>query len=172
VLNAGKEGKIGTYIVFPSGIYGEAAGPIPALGVIQLIYREKAEELGFVPYIGEGTAVFNSLHVGAITPFMLKVLDLSLKEDTPHGSVYERCYLIGGDDIPHKDAAGAFAKLLHTQGVVSSPEARGVSAEEAGKGELPMLMASNMRFVSTRAKALGYKHEEVGLAEFLGRQRN
>lgn len=132
-----------------------------------MVYREKAEELGFVPYIGDGSALFNALHVKAITPFMLKVLDLALREDTPQGSVYERTFLIGGPAIPYKVAGEAFAKYLHTQGVVSSPQARSVTKEEAGAGELPMLMASTMRFESNRAKKLGYKNEEIGLVEYL-----
>ncbi|EXJ61426.1 uncharacterized protein A1O5_11741 [Cladophialophora psammophila CBS 110553] len=171
ILNAGKRGKIGTYIVFPSGIYGEAAGPVPALGVVQLIFREKAKELGFVPYIGEGSAIFNCLHVNAIAPFMLKVLDLALQDDTPQGSVYERCFLIGGEEIPWKNASEAFAKVLHTEGLVPSPQARSVTLEEAGEGELPMLMASNVMFASRRAEKLGYKHNEVGLVEFLSQSR-
>ncbi|KIW24385.1 uncharacterized protein PV07_10103 [Cladophialophora immunda] len=171
VLNAGKRGNIGTYIVFPSGIYGEAAGPIPALGVVQLIYREKARELGFVPYVGEGSAIFNCLHVNAIAPFMLKVLDLALHEDTPQGSVYERCFLIGGPEIAWKEASEAFSKALHAEGIVPSSQARSVTLEEAGEGELPMLMASNVKFVSHRAEGLGYVHNEVGLVEFLSKLR-
>jgi nucleoside-diphosphate-sugar epimerase len=164
------DGKIGTYLVIPSGIYGEAAGPVPALGVMQLIYQEKAQELGFVPYIGEGSARFNSLHVGAITPFMLKVLELALREESPQGTVHERCYAIGGKETPYKDIAAAYAKLFHAQGVIPQPEARSVSLEEAGVGELPMLMASDMRFVSNRAEALGYKNDEISLLDYLGRK--
>ncbi|KAI1611505.1 hypothetical protein EDD36DRAFT_420456 [Exophiala viscosa] len=160
VLNAGKDSQIGTYVVFPSGIYGEAAGPVPALGVIQLVFREKAKELGFVPYVGEGSAIFNCLHVKAITPFMLLLLGLALQEDSPQGSVYERCFIIGGQEMPWKTASGAFARSLHAEGVISSPEAKSVKLEEAGAGELPMLMASNMPFVSPRAQRLGYKHEQ------------
>ncbi|KIW78506.1 hypothetical protein Z517_08343 [Fonsecaea pedrosoi CBS 271.37] len=171
VLTAGKTSNIGTYIVFPSGIYGEAAGPIPALGVIQLIYREKAKELGFVPYVGDGSALFNCLHVNAIAPFMLKVLDLALHEEYPQGSVYERCFLIGGPEVSWKKASDAFAKTLYAEGIVREPRARSVALEEAGGGELPMLMASNMRFVSRRAEKLGYKHNEVGLVEFLNESR-
>jgi hypothetical protein len=125
-----------------------------------------------VPYVGEGTALFNSLHVGAISPFVLQVLDLALRDETPQGSVYERCYLIGGQETPYKEVSNAFAKVLHAEGVISSPHAKSVSLEESGEGELPMLMASNMRFVSDRAKSLGYKNEEVGLLEYLSQSRN
>ncbi|KAK4941151.1 hypothetical protein LTR10_018824 [Elasticomyces elasticus] len=167
VLNASRDSQIGTFIVFPSGIYGEAAGPVPALGVIQLVFREKAQELGFVPYVGDGSAIFNCLHVKAITPFMLLLLGLALQEDKSQRSVYERCFIIGGQEMPWKAASEAFAKSLHAEGVIPSPEARSVKLEEAGGGELPMLMASNMRLTSPRAQRLGYKNEEVSLEEYL-----
>jgi hypothetical protein len=61
VLNAGKEQKAATYILFPSALYGASAGPIKALGVIQLLMYEKVKELGFVPYIGDGTTRFNTV---------------------------------------------------------------------------------------------------------------
>jgi nucleoside-diphosphate-sugar epimerase len=165
-LNADKDGKIGTYIVFPPIIHGESVGPIRALGIIQLLMREKARELGFIPCVGEGSAITNSLHVKDVTRFMLLVLSLSLR-DTPHNSVYERCFIIGGLEMPWKTVADAFAKALHAKGLTKSPKAKMVSLEDAGGGEIPMLMASDMRFVSHRAERLGYQRKEVGLLDFL-----
>ena len=167
-MDAGKAGEIGTYIVFPSGLYGEGVGPTNPLRVIQLIFREKAKELGFVPYVGDGSSTFNSLHVKAVTPFMMLVLDLALREEIPQESVYERCFLIGRKELLWKVASNAFARALHAEGLASSPEAQSVTQEGAGQGELPMLMASNMRFVSPRAEKLGYKNEEMDLVECLG----
>jgi hypothetical protein len=59
VLEAGKEGGIATHILIPSGCYGASVGPVKALGVIQLLMILKAKELGFVPYVGDGSAIFN-----------------------------------------------------------------------------------------------------------------
>ncbi|KIW95874.1 uncharacterized protein Z519_02939 [Cladophialophora bantiana CBS 173.52] len=143
----------------------QSCGPVPALGVVQLIFREKAKELGFVPYVGEGSAIFNCLHVNAIAPFMLKVLDLALHDDTPQGSVSERCFPVGGEEINWKNVSETFAKVLHAEGLVPGPQARSVTLDEAGEGELPMLMASNVMFASRRAEKLGYKHNGVGLVE-------
>jgi len=165
-LNAGKDNKIGTYIVFPPIIHGESAGPVRALGVIQLLMLEKAKELGFIPYVGEGTAITNALHVKDVTRFMLLVLALSLRE-TPQNSVYERCYIIGGQELPWKTVAHAFAKAMHVKGLVKTPEAKKVKLEDAGEGEIPMLMASDMRFISQRAERLGYQVKEGGLLDFL-----
>ena len=129
--------------------------------------QEKAKELGFVPYIGEGTAIFNSLHVKDVTPFVILLLSLSLRDDSPKGSVYERCFLIGGQETPWKIASEAFAQALHAKGLIKSPTAKQVDLENAGEGEIPMLMASNMRFVSQRAERLGFRSREAGLVEFL-----
>lgn len=124
---------------------------------------EKAKELGFVPYVGDGTAITNQIHVDAITPFMLKVLGLSLEPSAPQGSPYERTYVIGGTDIPWKDVSDIFAKAFHAKGIIGSPEARSVTLEEAGEGEIPMLMSHDMRFIGPRAERLGYKYEEPDL---------
>jgi hypothetical protein len=130
--------------------------------------QEKAKELGFIPYVGEGSAIFNALHVKDVTPFVIQLLALSLREDSPQGSVYERCFIIGGQEVPWKAASNAFAQALHARGLVESPTAKRVTLENAGKGEIPMLMASNMRFVSHRAERLGFQNKEAGLVEFLG----
>lgn len=102
---------------------------------------------------------------------MLLVLESVLREETPRGSVFERCFLLGGKELPWKRASEAFARSLHAEGVVAAPEARSVTLAEAGEGELPMLMASDMRFVSPRARRLGYKNEEVDLETYLNKSR-
>jgi hypothetical protein len=61
VLEAGKEGTINTYMIIPSGVYGASTGPVKALGTIQYLLHEKAKELGFVPYVGEGSTIFNTV---------------------------------------------------------------------------------------------------------------
>ncbi|KAK9319840.1 hypothetical protein V1517DRAFT_26496 [Lipomyces orientalis] len=168
VLDAGKEGKIGTYILFPTGLYGASAGPIKALGVIQLLMYEKAKELGFVPYIGEGTTRFNTMHVLDTIPPLLRMIDLALKEDTPQGSVYERCYIIGANLDRWIDLSTKFAEVFYAKGVISSPVPKRVKLEEAGKGEIVDLMARDQLFLSHRAEAtLGYNPTHPPLLEHL-----
>ena len=48
-------------MIIPSGVYGTSTGPVKALGTIQYLMYEKVKELGFVPYVGEGSAIFNSV---------------------------------------------------------------------------------------------------------------
>jgi nucleoside-diphosphate-sugar epimerase len=157
VYNAGLAGKIGTYVIYPCIIYGRSAGPVNALGVIQYFMHLKVKELGFVPYIGAGTAITNALHVNTTVDFTLLVLAQSLKEDQPQGSVYERVYFIGGKEAPWKDVANWFAKAFFAAGVSKEDKARSVSVEEAGEGEIPMLMSRDMKFISPRAQELGFR---------------
>jgi nucleoside-diphosphate-sugar epimerase len=167
VLNAGKSGKIDTYLIYPPIIFGRSAGPIRALGVIQLLMHEKALELGFVPYIGDGTALANSIHANSAVTFVLRILELALKDNESKGSVYERAYFIGGKETAWKDMANAFAKVFEENGIVKEGVARSVGLEEAGEGEIPMLMARDMRFVGPRAISLGYRNTDPGLEDFI-----
>ena len=128
---------------------------------------EKATELGFVPYVGNGTAIANQLHVAVVSPFVLKLLDLALQPSAPQGSQYERTYAIGGTEIPWKDVSDVFAKALHAKGIIDSPEPRSVSLKEAGEGEMPMLMSHDMRFIGPRAERLGYEYDEPTLLEWV-----
>jgi hypothetical protein len=70
VLKAGKEGKITTYIIFPSGVYGASTGPVKAPGVIQQLMYEKVKELGFMPYVGPGTSIFNTVSCNELLLFI------------------------------------------------------------------------------------------------------
>jgi nucleoside-diphosphate-sugar epimerase len=169
-LEAGKSGKLNTYLIFPSGVYGNSLGPVPALGVNQLLYKLQAQQLGFVPYVGDGSSLFQALHVEDFPPFALKVVEEALRTDTPKESVYARCYIISSQAMPWKTVSGAFAKLLHAQGVVASPEARSVPLEQAGEGELPNLQAGSMLLRGERAKRLGFKPVKEDILVYLERE--
>lgn len=168
VIEAGNAGYANTYIIFPSGVYGRSLGPKPVPGVIQLLAKLQAEELGFMPYIGEGSAIFQSLHVEDFPPFVLKVVDEALKSPEPTGSIYSRFYIVTSQETSWKDTGNAFAKLFHAQGIVSSPEAKSVPFGQAGNGELAhLLQPSSMLLRNDRARRLGYKPVKEGLLEYL-----
>jgi nucleoside-diphosphate-sugar epimerase len=137
------------------------------LGVIQLLYKLQAEEIGFVPYVGDGSAIFETLHVADFPPFVLNVLAEALETSEPKSSVYSRFYIITSQANTYKDISTAFAKLLHAQGIVDSPVPRSVNIENAGSGEMPNLQASNMLLRHDRATRLGWKPVKEGILEFL-----
>lgn len=171
-MEAGKTGKLNTYIIFPSGVHGRSLGPTPgtALGVVQLLYKFQAQQLGFVPYVGDGSALFQNIHVEDFAPFVLDVLEEALKTDTPKDSVYERCYITSSKATPWKEVSAAYAKLLHAQGIVSSSEAKSVRLEEAGEGELPKLQGGSMLLKNERARRLGFKPTKEDVVEFLEKE--
>ncbi len=134
---------------------------------MQLLMHYKGKELGFIPYIGNGTAIANLIHVDAVVSFTLKVLDLSLEPSAPQGSSYERTFIIGGPDITWKEVAEVFAKAFHAKGVIASPDSRSVSLAEAGQSGITDVMSHDMRFISPRAERLGYKYDQPDLSEYV-----
>ena len=121
-----------------------------------------------MPYIGEGTSLFQSLHAADFPPFVLKVIDDALKNPEPTGSVYSRFYILSSQETTWKETSNAFAKLFHAQGIVATPEARGVPQAEAGTGELPhLLQGAIMLLKNDRAKRLGWKPVQPSLLEYL-----
>jgi len=62
VLEAGKgDDGIDTYIVCPSVVYGGASISSPILGIGYKLLTGNAKPLGYVPYVGEGTAVISTV---------------------------------------------------------------------------------------------------------------
>ena len=61
VLEAGAENAVDTYIVCPSIVYGGADVSAPNLGVGYSLLTGNAKPLGYVPYVGDGTAVVSTV---------------------------------------------------------------------------------------------------------------
>jgi hypothetical protein len=61
VLEAGAEAAVDTYIVCPSVVYGGASISAPTAGIGYSIIAGNARSLGYVPYIGDGTAVISTV---------------------------------------------------------------------------------------------------------------
>ena len=61
--------------------------------------------------------------------------------------------------VAWKDLASSLAKILHAKKpqTFSSPEAKQVSFEEAGEGEVKHLIGSNMLFEGPRARRFGFE---------------
>ena len=74
---------------------------------------------------------------------------------------------MGSQDDTWKNISEAFAKAFYAKGLIEAPVAKGVPLEEAGEGELPMLMAANMAVKNDRARAFGYKPTQPGLLEHI-----
>ncbi|KAH0831669.1 hypothetical protein AYO21_01867 [Fonsecaea monophora] len=175
VLEAGERGKIITYIVCFAMTYGPNIGPAPNLGVAYNLLTSNAKKQGYVPYVGDGSAVASLIHVGDGVPFLTKIVGIAGMQK-PTGSAYSRYYILHGERVAWKDLSSELAKVLHAKGVVASPEPKAVPSADAGAGEIGALIASNMLVKGDRAARLGFKathpsvlvqlHEDLGAQNF------
>ncbi|KAH8705805.1 hypothetical protein BGW36DRAFT_368196 [Talaromyces proteolyticus] len=156
ILDAGNEGNINTFIVCQALTYGVAEGPLPSLGIGYKILTGNAKSIGFVPYVGDGSALLSVIHVNDALNFILKIVDLAVSEVVT-GPAESRYYNIYGERVAWKDVATVLARTLHKKGLFSSSEARSVPIEQAGEGEIPKLLGSNMLMQGDRAASLGFK---------------
>jgi len=173
VLEAGNRGKIITYIICFAVTYGPNLGPSRNLGVGETILTSNAIAKGFVPYVGDGSAIVSTVgdggiprlimktdkhqvHVADAVPFISKIVGIAGTEE-PQGTAYSRYYILHGERLTWKQLGLALAKALHARGLVASPEPKSVPVEEAGEGEVGKLIGANMLVQGDRAARLGFK---------------
>lgn len=108
----------------------------------------------------------NQIHVNDALNFLLKIVHLATTEQVT-GPAESRYYNIYGERVSWKDVATVLARTLHSKGVFPSPEPRSVPIEQAGEGEIPKLLGSNMLMQGDRAAALGFKATERSILEHI-----
>ncbi|CZR38208.1 uncharacterized protein FPRO_06601 [Fusarium proliferatum ET1] len=157
VLEAGNgDNGIDTYIVCPSVVYGGASTSSPVLGVGYKLITGNAKPLGYVPYVGEGTAVLSTCHILDLVDFLVKISDVAA-QGPAEGSPYSRFYMLETSRVAWRDLATELAKMMHERGIFSSPAPKSVDFEKAGEGEVKYLVGSNMLMKGDRAAAMGFK---------------
>lgn len=70
VLEAGAENAVETYIVCPSVVYGGASVSSPTMGIGYSLIVGNAKPLGYVPYVGDGTAVLSTVRTLLACPYI------------------------------------------------------------------------------------------------------
>ncbi|KAI7767263.1 hypothetical protein LZL87_009665 [Fusarium oxysporum] len=126
VLEAGNgDDGIDTYIVCPSVVYGGASISSPILGVGYKLITGNAKPLGYVPYVGEGTAILSTCHILDLVNFLVKISDVAA-QGPAEGSPYSRFYMLETSRVAWKDLATELAKMMHARGIFSSPEPESV----------------------------------------------
>jgi hypothetical protein len=106
------------------------------------------------------------IHVDDSLKFILKIVDIAVTQEIS-GSAESRYYMIYGERVSWKDVATVLAKTLHKKGVFPSEEPRGVPIEQAGQGEIPKLLGSNMLMQGDRSAALGFKATTKSILEHI-----
>ncbi|KAI1298857.1 hypothetical protein F5Y03DRAFT_259342 [Xylaria venustula] len=158
VLKAGSEGGLDTYIVCPPVVYGGSAVGAKGLGVGYRIIVENARSLGYVPYVGEGTALITTVHLVDLVNFLVTIAELAVSS-TADGTAYERFYITEGARVAWKALATELAKVLHRKDpkTFPSPESKGVSFEAMGESEAKHLIGANMLVAGPRALRAGFQ---------------
>ena len=143
ILEAAAEGYVNALFVSPGGIYGVsanhigiAAGAASALapGVWVAWMMDNVANLGFSPYVGDGTAVFRTVHVDDVVEIMILVFQKALDTWDSYQSedVYSHFYLCVDETVEWKDVALAFAGVAYRTGRISAPIVKSVQYEDAG----------------------------------------
>jgi nucleoside-diphosphate-sugar epimerase len=164
IFAAGERGKIATYIISPSTIYGIAHGnPVHKIsqqvpGMIRTAISRKQ-----TVYVGEGTNVWNSVHIEDLVDLYLLVLDQALNAPEAK-SPYEQFYFGSVAEHEWGDIARRLAPLLHARGVVDSPEATSIPISEAPNMKF---VANNSRSKSERGRKLGWSPHRKSIQESL-----
>ena len=144
ILKAAASGYANALFVCPAGIYGTSTNHIGrsvgaksafAPGVWVSWSLENVTELGFSPYIGDGTAIYRSVHVDDVVELMMLVFQKALDtwDSYKPEDVYKHFYVAVDEVHTTKPVAEAFGQLLYRRGKIASPAARKVPYEEAGK---------------------------------------
>jgi len=178
IFEASTKGYSINYIIAPSTIYGvgtenpahKLSAQIPHL--IRLAIQRKQAVYG-----GEGTNLWNNVHIHDLTELYLIVLDKALVEratgtftatatttttTTAVSDPYERFYW--GSVATHQwgNVAQDIAKILYKKGLVDSDKAISVPADEVSPA-----VASNSRTVANRSFKEGWKPDHPSLEDTL-----
>ncbi|KAI0430383.1 hypothetical protein F5Y09DRAFT_331072 [Xylaria sp. FL1042] len=159
VLEAGTKGGLDTYIVCPSVVYGGSAVDAPGIGVGYNIILGNAKPVGYIPYVGEGTALLSTVHVVDLVNFLVTIIELAASSSSAEGTAYERYYIVETARVAWKDLATELAKVVHRENpkIFPSSEPKQVTFEDAGQGEAKHLIGANMLVEGPRARRAGYQ---------------
>ena len=91
--------------------------------------------LGFSPFIGDGTAQWGVVHVDDVVDLTILVFQKALDtwETYKSEDVYSHFYIASDEAPRQKPIAKAFAEVSYKQGKIPAPVAKSVKYEEAGK---------------------------------------
>ena len=145
-------------------VYGGAAVEAPSGGVGYALLTENARGLGYVPYVGDGSAVVSTTHVLDVVRFLVAVAEQAAAAAPPADravAAYERYYMLETQRLPWKAVAAALAAVLHREAPARFPSAEPRPVPEFGDaaGGAKLLLAANMLFRGPRAEAMGFRAE-------------
>jgi nucleoside-diphosphate-sugar epimerase len=146
IISAASKGEVNAYFICPTGIIGQSknhfarqAGAAGAKyantpGVWAGWMMDSVSELGFSPYVGQGSSVFWTVHVDDVVDLMLRVYDKAIEigDSYQPEDVYSHWYLSGAEKLESKIIAKHFAELMVRLGKIPKSDVRLVAYEDAG----------------------------------------
>lgn len=162
--------------------YGGTAVGAPGIGVGYSLITGNAKPMGYVPYVGDGSAILSTvrvendsllnevaltstqLHLGDAIPFLMKVFERAV-DGPAEGTAYSRYYMLETARVTWKDLATQLAKVMYAKGYSSSPEPRQVPFDLAGEGEVKHLVAANMLVKGDRASRMGFSSTQPSILD-------
>jgi nucleoside-diphosphate-sugar epimerase len=165
-------------IMCPPDIYGRGHGLAKTHSALIPMYVQEIKNLGGKPfYYAEGTNMRSWVHIDDLMKLYLRVVEAAASNTTPEKYFNANGYYFAStQEHSQIELARAAGKVLHTHGVIESPEPVQVDLEQLDSmANFPgfpklarYLFASNSRSRAERAQALfGYMGEAPGLIEGL-----
>ena len=193
IIKAANRGEVNAYFVCPGGVYGHSVDHIGrAVGVasayapgvwVDYMLRN-IEQIGFGPYVGDGTSVFGIVHVDDVVALMLLVFQKIIDRIDVYepDDAYQNWYNGVDKEEPSKQLATAFAQVQFRRGKILSPTIHSVSYEEAGSVARSVLntlqviklpvqysnilsryIAGNMLISCNNSKSLGWQPQALDI---------
>lgn len=132
VVETGKETGVKTYILMCPTIYGVGSGAFNKLSIQVPLMMRKAIESGVAQYAGEGSGVWDHVHIDDLVDLYEIILAKALAgEDI--GSGKQGFYFNGVGRHSWLEVAQAIGKAGYELGAFETPTAVAVSLEEAGE---------------------------------------
>ncbi|KAI0970120.1 hypothetical protein F4678DRAFT_437601 [Xylaria arbuscula] len=164
VVETGKAQGVPTTIIMNPTIYGIGAGKFNRFSIQYPTLIRQAVANGQSEYVGEGSGVWDFVHILDLVK-LYEIVLLDWVQGQRSSPVGENGFVFSGTGkFTWKEAADRIGEVGADLGKLTSPEARSISLEEAGKkwtGGFAQLcelaFASNARTSAVIGKELGWK---------------
>ncbi|KAH7099275.1 NAD(P)-binding protein [Auriculariales sp. MPI-PUGE-AT-0066] len=159
---------VNAYIIAPSTIYGLGDGPVNRISQqIPTIVRSSLQ-LKKAIIVGEGTNVWNNVHIADLVVLYGIVLKRALADVDKKASPYEKFYFGSVKKHVFGEVQREVGKLLYSHGLVPNAEAERVEFKDIAKSAfLLKYVANNSQSRSDRGFAAGWKPVAPSLFEAL-----
>ncbi|WVW83203.1 hypothetical protein I302_105221 [Kwoniella bestiolae CBS 10118] len=160
---------LNVWILCAGGVYGQRPANISSSGVFVRLYTNNALRLGYTPYIGDGGAHMQLIHINdllsAFDLFWTQVLSsTSVSKAQIPKDVSERYLFAPGYSVSWKHIAETWSRVFKDNFKRDIP-VKNVSAEEAGF--ISPLIDSEMKSKPTRLEKLGWQMKGPTIEEEL-----